>query len=207
MVTEVSATGRSVENGGTGSRPESTDTQRQHADDRLTRRSGRPGDAPYGPPKDIKPGEDSEVRRSLEMENSGAVVLADRGYHVQQNPSKADVAQARMNAGDLGDPGKDPDYLVEGRVFDCYSPVKPTKAVRGIWSEAQEKVEDGQTQRVVVNLEDWRGDMSALRKQFADWPVPGLKEVKAITPEGDIVQIDLPPYRPMEEHPWLPSTS
>nr|WP_221374691.1 hypothetical protein [Actinoplanes polyasparticus] len=141
------------------------------------------------------------------MENSGAVVLADRGYHVQQNPSKADVAQARMNAGDLGDPGKDPDYLVEGRVFDCYSPVKPTKAVRGIWSEAQEKVEDGQTQRVVVNLEDWRGDMSALRKQFADWPVPGLKEVKAITPEGDIVQIDLPPYRPMEEHPWLPSTS
>jgi hypothetical protein len=49
-----------------------------------------------------------------------------------------------------------------------------------------------QTQRVVINLEDWRGGMSALRRQFADWPIPGLKEVKSITPNGDIVQIDLP---------------
>jgi hypothetical protein len=67
------------------------------------------------------PGEDAEVRRSLEMENSGATAFADHGYQIQQNPTKPEVARAR------------------------------------------------QTQRVVVNLEDWRGDMSALRRQFADF--------------------------------------
>lgn len=199
--------GRSVANGGTGSRPEEPAALRPQADDLITQRSGEPGGTPHGPPKDILPGEDDDVRRSLEMENSGAVVLADRGYHVQQNPSRDEIARARLDSGDVGNPGKDPDYLLEGRVFDCYSPVKPGKVVRSIWSEAEEKVEDGQTQRVVVNLEDWRGDLSALKKQFADWPIPGLKEVKAITADGDIVQIDLPPYRPMEEHTWLPRTS
>lgn len=91
-------------------------------------------------------------------------------------------------------------------MFDCYSPIKSDKAVRGIWSETKIKVDAGQTQRVVINLEDWRGDMAALRKQFADWPIPGLKEVKAITHDGDIAQIDLPPHQPMEAHPWLSNT-
>jgi hypothetical protein len=52
-----------------------------------------------------------------------------------------------------------------------------------------EKVDDEQTQRVVVNLQDWRGDVDMLRKQFADWPVHGLKELKVIMPNREIVQI------------------
>jgi hypothetical protein len=181
-------------------------TPRLQTEDLLTHRSGVLGGTPDGHPTTIERGEDAEVQRSLEMENSGAAVLAGRGYRIQQNPTKAQVAQARLDAGDVGDPGKDPDYLLEGRVFDCYSPINPDKAVRGIWTEAKIKVEDGQTQRVAVNLEDWRGDLSALRKQFADWPIQGLKEVKAIIRDGDIVQIDLPPHQPMEVHPWLSST-
>ncbi|SNY47283.1 hypothetical protein [Paractinoplanes atraurantiacus] len=140
------------------------------------------------------------------MENSAADVLAAQGYRVRQNPSKAEVARSRRETGDVGDPGKAPDYLVEDRVFDCYSPVNPDKAVRGIWTEVKIKAEVGQTQRVLVNLEDWRGDLSALRGQFADWPIPGLKEVKVITSGGEIVQVDLPPYRPMEVLPWLSNT-
>lgn len=176
------------------------------AEDLLTHRSGSPGGSPTGHPQRIEPDEDAEVRRSLEMENSAAVVLGGSGHQIQQNPTRAEVARARLDADDVGDPKKDPDYLVEGRVFDCYSPVKPTKAVRGVWTQVKVKIDEGQTQRVVVNLEDWRGDMSALRKQFADWPILGLKEVKAITRDGDVVQIDLPPYRPMEAYPWLPNT-
>lgn len=198
-VEQVSLAGRSTENGGTGGvLGGGRTTPRAPAEDLLTHRTGQPGGSPSGHPKHIEPHEDAEVRRSLEMENSGAVVLADRGYQIQQNPTKAEVARARLDAGDVGDPNKDPDYLLEGRVFDCYAPVKPTKAARGIWTQAKNKVDEGQTQRVVVNLEDWRGDMSALRKQFADWPIQGLKEVKAITREGDVVQIGLPPYQPME---------
>ena len=186
--------GRSTENGGAG------------ADDLLTQRAGRPGGTPSGHPTPIDPGDDAETRRSLEMENSGAVAIAARGYQIQQNPTKAEVARARHETGDVGNPRKDPDYLLEGRVFDCYSPVKPDKAVRGIWVEAKRKVDRGQTQRVVVNLEDWRGNISALRKQFADWPIEGLKEVKVITREGDVAQVDLPPYQPREVNPWLSNT-
>jgi hypothetical protein len=127
------------------------------------------------------------------MENSGARVLAARGWQIKQNPTPAEVAQARADTGDSGNPRSNPDYLLEGRVFDAFSPTKPTKSVRNIWSEVEDKVlVKQQTQRAVVNLEDWRGDIGALRRQFADWPIPGLKEVKAITPDGDIVQIDIP---------------
>lgn len=129
------------------------------------------------------------------MENSAASVLAAQGWQIKQNPSSDEVAQARLASGDQGNPGKNPDYLLEGRVFDAYSPTNPEKSPRGIWRQVEEgKIETGQTQRVIINLEDWRGDLSALRKQFADWPMPGLKEAKVITSDGTIVELDLPPY-------------
>ncbi len=61
--------------------------------------------------------------------------------------------------------------------------------MRGIWSEVDSKIKDEQTQRVVVNLQDWRGSLPDLRRQFQDWPIENLKEVKVITPDGDIVQL------------------
>lgn len=205
LAAEALLSGRSTGNGG-GSSLDRSVPLNAPSENLITRLSGRSGGTPLGRPVRIEPDEDAEVRRSLEMENSGAVVLANQGYHVQQRPTRDEVAQARLDAGDVGNPGKDPDYLLEGRVFDCYSPVKPDKAVRGIWTQAKTKVEEGQTQRVVLNLEDWRGDVSTLKRQFSDWPIPGLKEVKAITRDGDIEQIELPPYRPMEVHPWLSNT-
>jgi hypothetical protein len=159
----------------------------------VTAGTGQPGGRPEGPPTRIGAKEDADVKRSLDRENSAAVTMAGQGFRVQQNPNPAEVAQARLNTGDTGSPESDPDYLVEGRVFDCYSP-SARKPVRGIWSEVEEKVLDReQTQRVVINLADWPGDLSALRKQFADWPIAGLKETKVITPNGDIVQLDLHP--------------
>lgn len=195
-VTEVLWAGRSTTDGGTGPR----------SNDLFTQRTAGVGGMPTGHPTRIEPDADAETRRSLELENSGAVTIARQGYQIQQNPTKAEVARARRETGDIGNPRKEPDYLLEGRVFDCYSPVTPDKAVRGIWFEAKRKVDRGQTQRVVVNLDDWRGNMSALRKQFADWPVQGLKEVKVITRDGHVAQIDLPPYQPMEVNPWLSNT-
>ncbi|MBM2623453.1 hypothetical protein JIG36_48965 [Actinoplanes sp. LDG1-06] len=128
------------------------------------------------------------------MENSAAVILAAQGWRIKQNPTPDEIEQARLETGDHGDPNKNPDYLLEGKVFDCYSPTNPDKTPRGIWRYIQqEKIDELQTQRVVINLEDWRGDVSALRRQFADWPMEGLKEAKAITPDGEIIQLDLPP--------------
>jgi hypothetical protein len=157
----------------------------------TTEPAGTPGGRPTGRPTRIGSKQDASVQRSLDRENTAAETLADQGFRVQQNPSKAEVAQARLNSGDTGSSESDPDYLVEGRVFDCYSP-SASKPVRGIWSEVEEKVLDkGQTQRVVINLADWPGDLTALGRQFENWPIPGLKEAKAITPNGDIVQLNL----------------
>ena len=150
--------------------------------------TGSAGGSPNGPRTRVGERQDASVRRSLERENECADILAGSGYRVHQNPSTQEVADARARTGDVGYPGKDPDYLIEGHVFDCYAPSE-TRPVRGVWSGVREKVDDGQTQRVVLNLRDWRGDLGALRKQFDDWPVEGLKELVAVTPAGTIVQI------------------
>ncbi len=58
-------------------------------------------------------------------------------------------------------------------MFDCYAPSEK-KPARGIWSYIkEEKLEKGQTTRVVLNLQDWGGDIAALKKQFHDSPSPG----------------------------------
>jgi hypothetical protein len=124
----------------------------------------------------------------LVLENECADLLAEKGYQVHQNPTPQEISDTWLRTGDTGDPGKEPDYVLEGHIFDCYSP-NPSKAVRGIWSTVSGKVGDLQTQRVVVNLKDWRGDLAALRKQFDDWPIIRLKELTAVTRDGAIMQI------------------
>ncbi|MFG2047333.1 hypothetical protein ACGFIW_07890 [Micromonospora sp. NPDC048935] len=124
----------------------------------------------------------------MELENECADTLAHDGYRVHQNPTRLEIADARQSTGDGGKPDKEPDYLVEGHVFDCYAPT-PGKAVRGVWTEVSQKVARQQTQRVVLNLQDWRGDITALQKQFDDWPVRQLKELAAVTRSGAIIQI------------------
>ncbi|WP_121401217.1 hypothetical protein [Micromonospora sp. M71_S20] len=131
---------------------------------------------------------DASTRRALELENECADTVAGRGYRIHQNPTAQEASGARVHTGDSGNPDKDPDYLLEGYVFDCYSPAVRT-SVRNIWSQVREKVDDEQTQRVIVNLKDWKGDMTALRRQFDDWPIDGLKELVVVKPDGTIRQI------------------
>ncbi|THF73969.1 hypothetical protein E6C55_27090 [Cohnella fermenti] len=124
---------------------------------------------------------DEETKRSLELENDAAEQLARKGYDIEQNP--------RVIESDGVDLKKDPDYRIEGTIFDCYSP-SANKSVRGIWSEVQEKVVvKNQTKNVVINLKQWSGDVSTLVEQFKQWEITGLKEVVAITKNGDIISI------------------
>jgi contact-dependent growth inhibition (CDI) system CdiA-like toxin len=150
--------------------------------------TGPPGGSPTGPRAKISPNQTDRNRRGLTLENECADSLAHKGYQVHQNPTAQEIADARLSTGDTGDPKKTPDYVLEGHVFDCYSPT-PSKPVRGVWTEVSRKVTDLQTQRVVINLQDWGGDVTALRKQFDDWPIPRLKELVAVTRGGAIMQI------------------
>ncbi|MFI5915109.1 hypothetical protein [Dactylosporangium sp. NPDC051541] len=129
----------------------------------------------------------AEDQRGNRRENEAAVILARNGFRTYQRPFPEEIAAARAATGDVGNPTRKPDYLIEGFVWDCYSPLA-NKSTRGVWTKAKEKVDLGQTQRVVLNLEDWGDNVEALRRQFADWAIDGLKEVMAIT-NGQVVPI------------------
>lgn len=137
-----------------------------------------PNAAPGGRRTRIGAKQDASVKRSLQRENDSADILARAGYQVEQNPAV---------------PGaKNPDYKIEGQVFDNYAPSKSN--VRGIASEIQGKVDKGQADRIVLNLADSDADLGKLQGQLSDWPIAGLKEVIVIDKQGGVV-----PFYPFSE--------
>lgn len=99
---------------------------------------------------------------SINAENNAANILSKRGYHIEQNPKVPGL--------------KKPDYKIEGEIFDCYSPT--TRNVRNVWSEVKGKIDEGQTNRVVINLENWTGGtLDDLIIQFKTYEIPNLKEL------------------------------
>lgn len=125
---------------------------------------------PRGKPTKISEKMDSSTKRSLLRENEAAETLAKNGYDIEQNPVVKKTA-------------KNPDYIIEGEIFDCYSPAENTKP-RNIASTIEEKVvKNNQTKRVVLNLNDWKGDIQILVKQLKDYPIEGLEEVIVVQNE------------------------
>ena len=111
----------------------------------------------------------SHMIRAYTRENESADILARNGYTVEQNPLVPGTK-------------KKPDYRVEGTVFDNYAPT--TSKARNIWTAVWDKVNQGQTRRVVINLNDSQVDVSALADQFAAWPIEGLEQVLVIRGES-----------------------
>jgi SPP1 gp7 family putative phage head morphogenesis protein len=123
-----------------------------------------------GEPTPIRPNDDEATRRAIQRENESAQLLAGSGLDVVQNPVVAGP--------------KKPDYLINGEVYDHYAP--STDLPRNIWSEVQGKVEKGQTNNVVISLRDSGVQEEALRRQFEEWPIEGLREVIIIRRDGTI---------------------
>lgn len=130
-----------------------------------TQPTGSAGGTPTGPRTNIPRNANPELRRSLQREQDSADRLADLGYRVEQNPH-------------LPGTSRNPDFRIEGRIFDNYAPTRSNP--RSIWSEIQGKVTEGQTSRVVLNLDDSAASMDALRTQFTRWPIEGLDEVMVL---------------------------
>jgi hypothetical protein len=134
-------------------------------------RSPDPNAKPIGPPARPKKGDDPATVDGLAGENEAAIDLARGGYEIEQNP--------------VVPGGKNPDYRIEGKIFDAYTPT--TANPRNIWSNIQRgKIETGQTERIVLNLKNNDVDLEALRAQFRDWPMQGLKEMIVIDKQGNI---------------------
>ena len=75
-------------------------------------------------------------------------------------------------------PDKNPDFLIEGKVFDCYTPNKTTKADT-IIRKIQQKTNE-QAPNITLNLELYEGDMDEL--------IDMIKR-KAV-PEGDLKHLE-----------------
>ncbi|MGW2646761.1 CdiA C-terminal domain-containing protein [Streptomyces sp. NPDC001393] len=141
-----------------------------------TKPSGQadPNAKPRGKPEPISKKDDATTIRAKGREVDSAETLAKQGYDVEQRPATLPN-------------GKNPDFRIEGKVFDNYAPT--AKNPRSIYDAVQKKVDKGQTDRVVVNLGDSDADLGALRSQFHSWPMNDLKEVIVIDREGNIVHL------------------
>ncbi len=131
-----------------------------------TRPTGTIGEGPAGRRSPLRSDEDAAVRRALTLVNEAADALAALGYRVEQNPP-ADRT------------GREADYRVEGREADCYAPTAG-KEPRGIASELRGRLNRGEADRFVLDLDDWRGDDAALQRQFAEHPTQRIVEVFVI---------------------------
>lgn len=123
-----------------------------------------------GEPTPISPNDDDATRRAIRRENESAQILAGGGLDVVQNPVVAGP--------------KKPDYLINGEVYDHYAP--STDVPRNIWSEVKGKVDEGQTNNVVISLRDSDVQEEALRRQFEEWRIEDLREVIIIRRDGTI---------------------
>jgi hypothetical protein len=147
-----------------------SDESDDDGDSDRTEPSGQEGDAPSGTPTIINPNDrDPNNIRSLTRENESAVTLAEAGYKVEQNPQV--------------DGPKNPDYKIEGRTFDCYAPSSSNP--RNIASNIEGKVDSGQTDRIVLNLDRNEVNLSDLKQQLADYPISGLKEI-IVVKDGEV---------------------
>jgi hypothetical protein len=133
----------------------------------FTRPSGPEGGTPRGFPAIIRATDDAHTTRGLRRENESAITLALAGYNVEQKPAV---------------PGKEnPDYKIEGRIFDCYAPSTPK--VYNIVDTIAAKVGSGQADRIVLNLDDSKASLEALRQQLTSNPIPDLREIIVIKGE------------------------
>lgn len=133
----------------------------------------KPSKAKGGKPRGERAPETGSQKRKHKRENESADTLADAGYDVDQGPHK------KLN-------GKEPDYKIEGEYFDCLSP--DTNNVDQVRKGISKKVNSGQTDRIVLNLDDTDLGSNDITQMLQRKPKDGLKEVIGIK-NGKITQI------------------
>jgi hypothetical protein len=126
-----------------------------------TKPTGKLGEKPKGNPAP----ELGSYKHTHKRENQAAEILAAHGYQIEQNPG------TRSN-------GKNPDYKIEGEYFDCLSPI--TDKIKQIRKGISRKVNSGQTDRIILNLEDSQFEPIDIIDILSRKPKTGLKEVIGI---------------------------
>ena len=136
---------------------------------------------PLGPRTVVTENIWSENKTRLRNENRIADQLAAAGYQVIQNPRIApeQLLERGLKA------GKQPDYVIEGRVFDLYTPASDTDS-SGVGDGIATKISRGQTDRVVVDLSGTDVTRWQLEAELQARPLSRLKEVITLDAQGHI---------------------
>jgi hypothetical protein len=79
-------------------------------------------------------------------------------------------------------PERNPDLLVENRVFDTFMPMMDDAV--SVRNSIATRIEEGQTHRVVVDLRQTTQTPASVRAALRNEPIRGLKEVILLTNEG-----------------------
>jgi hypothetical protein len=126
-----------------------------------SRVGGKPKGAPEVPP--ARAGK--EIIRGLNRQQQAAEALARAGYEVEYRA--------------LQGAGKNPDLLVNGKVFDVYAPTSGN--LDNVRNGVSSKIKSGQTRRVVIFLEDSSVSLPALQtKLLLSKRVAGLEQVLVV---------------------------
>ena len=134
---------------------------------------------PEGKPKAIDPKDvDPNNVRGTKGENEAAKSLSENGYAVEQLSDKVKGSKPNINK---------PDLKIEGKIFDAYTP-KSTTSARNIWDVLNKKIEKGQADKFVVNMNESKITMEQMTKQFKDFSMKGLKEVILIK-DGKVIHL------------------
>jgi hypothetical protein len=101
-------------------------------------------------------------------EQDSAFVLKEAGYTVEHQPLVRTEDDLRV--------GANPDYRINGKIYDCYAPTRGS--ARNIWSHIMnEKIGTRQTKRVVLNLRDTPVTVFEMIQQFEAAGSPGLLDL------------------------------
>ncbi len=133
----------------------------------------KPSGKKVGKPRGERAPESGSQKRKHKRENESADTLADAGYDVDQGP------HTKPN-------GKNPDYKIEDEYFDCLAP--DTDNVDQVRKGISRKVKSGQTERIILNMDDTNLKPSDISEVLQRKPKQGLKEVVGIK-KGKITQI------------------
>lgn len=124
-----------------------------------------------------------ESSAGLSGQNRAARKLANAGYRVEM------LSEIDGGNGYGLNPLKNPDFLVEGRVFDCYTPGPGTNIESTLCKELNKKTKE-QAERIVLNLDLMTAEEieiikeTILRKTGVNGTLRRLKELIVILPDG-----------------------
>lgn len=84
-------------------------------------------------------------------------------------------------------PHRQPDYRIDGEIFDCFAP--KTEDARGIWKEIAKQVYFGRVFNIVLNLTDATVTVAEVREELQSQPIAGLGKLWVISQDSRLVYL------------------